>query len=87
MSLILILVVISCINTLSYALLRLNRIRFRRGGNVCVIGNTVVVWVPLLLVAQARPITMTGMLAWMLALCFNLWVYLGSMSYLDRTQD
>ena len=69
-------VFITLVNALFHCILRLNRFRFRRGENVCVVLVTILIWVPMILVANAVVPHLGAMVAWMVVAIGNLWLYL-----------
>ena len=72
------------VNVLTYTYLRLNRYRFRRGENLCVVLISLLIWIPNLLGANAASGSVPALLLWVLVTVSNLVVYL---KYMHRNHQ
>jgi len=74
----------TAVNALTYLYLRLNRYRFRRGENLCVVITTMLIWIPMLMGANAGSKSVMAMALWVLVTVGNLVLYL---KYMHRNHQ
>ncbi len=74
----------SVVNVASYTYLRLNRYRFRRGENFCVVLISILIWIPMIVGANAASKSVIAMALWVLVCIGNLVLYL---KYMHRNHQ